>query len=455
MTLPVRLQKAARLALPGLCEVRPRLRTLLSGFACTTTAQFLFSSVMAVHLLSLGLSPTAVGLVTFCFYTGLRWQGPVAGLLIEKYGVLPVYAAGVLLSAAGYAGFTLGASAAALSSAAAAVGVGLGLDSLCRSVILVREGGSKEGGNRALALQYVLFNVAVTVGPLLSTAALLAGRTTREVFIAAASIHGAVGAAFLLFLPLPASAVARAARGSVRRSVRAAWQDRAFRSLLLRLPPVWFVFSVMQSVVPVFLSEWVHVAGASITSAFSLNALLVVLLGYRVQSRLVGLLEGHGLSKLYGVALGCVLMGGGIFSLLLAPRMPWASVYLFIIIFTMGELCFVPIVQAVVNDSVPEGEASQGLYFGMAKLAWGVGAGLSNLVGGFVIEACRRHGYAYLPLLFGGAAVAVSVYYLRLAGRERGRARPFEGEATRLAAKLKMQEAGAGDGPTGAAARPA
>jgi MFS family permease len=414
MKIPFPLQKAICLALPGGSETPPRLRPLLVGFAFSTIAQFLFSSIMAIHLLGLGLSPTSIGVVAFCFYTSLRCYGPIAGVLIETYGIRPVYASGVSLSVLGYVGFAFGRTLLMLVISVMAIGIGLGVDALCRSVILVQESESKESGNQALALYYVVFNLAASIGPLLASVALSARRPIYEVFLAAAVTQGLTGSLFLILFRFSAAEGAQATRKPGFHALRTAWRSRIFRSFLFRLPLIWFVFSVMHSLVPVFLIAWVQFPKNALPPIFSWNAILVVLLGYRIQKRMTSFLKNRGLSKFYGIALGSTLMALGIFSLLLASRFPSTSVYMFMTIFTLGELCFIPMVQAIVNDCTPEGGGSRGLYFGLASLAWGLGAGLSNLVGGIILALCRQIGYECFPLILGSAAVAIAVNYFHL-----------------------------------------
>lgn len=173
----------------------------------------------------------------------------------------------------------------------------------------------------------------------------------------------------------------------------------------------------MHSVVPVFLIESIRVPKAALSSMFSWNAILVILLGFSVQVRLTRFLTHRAMSKFYGLAFGSTLMAIGIFSLLLASRFPTIIVYVFITIFTLGELCFIPMVQAIVNDCVPGVRTSPAPYFGLASLAWGVGAGLSNLLGGIIVQACRQYGYLYFPVIFGLAALAVAMMYFHFSRR--------------------------------------
>lgn len=417
MTISLSLQKAFCFAFPGVDETVPRLRALLVGFAFSTIAQFLFSSIMAIHLSGLGLSPTAIGIAAFCFYTCLRCQGPISAVLTDNFGIRPVYACGVLLSALGYLGFAFNTAHSILLLSVTAIGIGLGLDALCRSVMLVQESQTKEIAHRALTLYYVVFNVAASIAPLLSSVALIAGRSTHDVYLAAGVIQGLTGASFLLFFPFSAVVKSGAEKQPGLQPLRIAWRSPVFRSFLVRLPLIWFVFSVMHAIVPVFLIEWIHIPKATLSSMFSLNAVLVVFFGHRVQTRLTNFITGRGLSKFYGMALGSALMAIGIFSLLLGARFPSTSVYIFMTIFSFGEICFIPMVQAIVNDCVPEGATSSAPYFGLASLAWGVGAALSNLLGGIIVEVCRQYGYAYFPLLFGCAALGIGANYFHLGRR--------------------------------------
>lgn len=428
MNLPGPIQKAVSLAFPGLDGICPRLRIVLVGFAFSTTAQFLFSSILVIHLYDLGLSPASVGIAGFCFYTSLRCQGLIAGALAARYNTRPVYACAVLLSVLGYLGSAFNTTFSILLISMTVLGIGLGLDALCRSVILVQGNQSKESGNRALTLHYVVFNLAASIGPLLSSASLVAGWSTQHVFLAAAIIEGTTGALFLSLFPFPVSSRAGEEKQSLQ-AIRVAWRSRLFRSFLIRLPLIWFVFSIMHFVVPLFLIEWIQIPRAAISTMFLWNGILVVILGYTVQERLKGFLKARSLSKFYGIALGSSLMALGIFSLLLASRRPSMTVYLFMTIFTFGELCFIPMVQAIVNDCVPDNVSCPGAYFGLASLAWGVGAGLSNLFGGIMVGVARQYGFMFLPLILGTVAMCVAANYFHLGSQDEGCARPLQMDA--------------------------
>jgi MFS family permease len=113
-------------------------------------------------------------------------------------------------------------------------------------------------------------------------------------------------------------------------------------------------------------------------------------------------------------------MGLAIFSLWTFAFLGSISAFLFIVLFTLGELCFIPMVSLLVNDLKPDREISIGTSFGVASLAFGVGQGLSNLMGGFFIEFCQKHGLFLFPLLLGILSFCIALLYLNYSNKLMG-----------------------------------
>ncbi len=67
-------------------------------------------------------------------------------------------------------------------------------------------------------------------------------------------------------------------------------------------------------------------------------------------------------------------------------------------------------VEILVNEARGE-SSSSGSYFGLASFAYGLGSGLSNFIGGHLVELCRDIGFGFFPLFLGGFAMTIGGMY--------------------------------------------
>ncbi|MDI3289012.1 MFS transporter [Polyangium sp. 15x6] len=391
-----------------------RHRWLFGSFGVNTAAQFMFTSVLAVQLHRQGIAPLGIGVVMLLFLVSMRCMGPVCGALVDAYGPRACLTLSTALSVVGYGATGLAHEVWHHGASLTLLGFGRGLDAVCRSTLLVQVSATKEEGSRALAFNYVVFNLAASCGPLLSSAAIACGVPLQALHGLAALTCLTTGASLVLRFPFPARVLGPSDGRPSFRGLAGAWADRRFRSLVLVLPMIWFLFSLMHVIVPVLLMEGAGTSASAVSAMFSLNAAMVVLLGYRINRWMVRFHEERGRSKLDGVAIGAACMGLALFSLGAAAWLPNATPLLFMALFTLGELCFVPIVQVLVNESIQARGATPGPYFGLAMLAWGVGGGASNVLGGLVIELCRTYGFVLFPAVFGVTSLIVAAVFWRL-----------------------------------------
>lgn len=387
-------------------------KIVLSGASFNMVSRFAFTSLLAIHLAREGLAPGSIGLVALVYHLTLRGLGPVFGMVVDRYSPGRCFVAGLFISSLGF--FLCGwpgvdwwfGYKASLSA------LGIGLSATATEALLVTGTVSKDQGNRALVILYIMINVAASAGPLFAALALAGGMPTIQVYTVAGLLSFTCGLAFLLYR---FDITATTTRDSGR-MMRSALGNRGFRILLAYLPPIWMLFSLMHTTVPVFLIESAGISDGLIVQMFSLNALIAIFLGYPVNRFLVKWCHSKGRSNMDGLALGSVFMGTALFSLYFSGLAPVFRIILFSSLFTLGELCFIPMIEILVNEARPQ-NAPPGSYFGLASLAYGLGSGCSNLAGGYLVQWCRDIGFGFFPLCLGSFAMLVGGMYWILSNR--------------------------------------
>lgn len=165
---------------------------------------------------SLHVPLDALGAVLLAVTAGAAAVSSITGRLLARAGIGKLLAAAGSVAVAGAAGFAVSPSLALLMPAAAGLGLAAGLiDGGLNTVVGVG------GRSRLLNLLHGAYGVGTAVGPLLVTAALLAGRGWRPAYAALAVAEAVVAASWWGLHrhpatvrpkgPDPASAVARAA----------------------------------------------------------------------------------------------------------------------------------------------------------------------------------------------------------------------------------------------------
>jgi fucose permease len=141
----------------------------------------------------------------------------VAGRLIEGYGMRPVLAAGMLTSAAGFAGFGLISGWTGGASMMLIGGLGFGVMEVGTNTLLIVAGGERR--SNLLNLAHLFFGVGSFITPVLAAHAVAAGVSWRITFLVAGAATAAVAAGWALFDVQDVAAV-RPAGGSARTALR-------------------------------------------------------------------------------------------------------------------------------------------------------------------------------------------------------------------------------------------
>lgn len=383
-------------------------RLLLAGLWANALARFAFMSMLPIYLNKQNVKPAAIGFVAFVLILAMRGLSPIFGACNDTFGSKKAIVAGFGFSSFGYFLCSVSSSIPLFVLGAALVGAGIGFVSVTGSTLIVMVSESKDQGNKALAMLYILINLAASLGPLIIAVVLLYDINLKQVLPFFVLTNAVIAISFNFKFPFPQF---QNNNGKFLESLGTAIKNPGFRNLLLLLPPIWFLFSLMHTTLPVFLLDHLKFNESLISSMFTVNAVLVIIFGYPVNRIFVNLCERYQRSFLDGICVGALLMGIGIFCLLAADSLGPGVVYLFIVIFTFGELAFIPMIPLLINKVIDPQDTAVGAYFGLSELAWAVGGGISNVSGGYFIEYCRSAGTDTFAVTLGTFAIIISLFY--------------------------------------------
>jgi MFS family permease len=186
-------------------------------------------------------------------------------------------------------------------------------------------------------------------------------------------------------------------------------RDRAFLAFcLVSLLPL-FCYGQIVSVYPVYVTQFLDVPISRWGVLLSLNAVLIVAIQYPLVRRL------EKRDRLLLLALSSALLGIGIGGASLTGG-GW-SLWLLIVVFSLGEMIFVPLSTSLVSGMTTVAE--RGRYMGAWSLVWIGGQALSPLLAGWGMDAAGGRVTFFLVMLVG---LAGTVAYPLVCRRPRRKA---------------------------------
>lgn len=359
---------ARRLDLPGQAIA---LTGVILGLSIS---YFAVLPLLALYLSSaLGTSPSAIGLVLGVLAVTSQGLQPVLGVLADRFGHRRALRTGVGFAVVGYAGFGLGPSLAGQLACALTLGVGNATMSLVAKAMLANHAGDNR--RAAFALRSVGVNVGAAIGPLLG--ALFFQRFEVALFGAAA--------AYLVFgVPLVALASdTRAAPepGLVGRHVRALVSNRALVGLASVSVGFWYLYTQFNLAFPLYADDRFGFGGR-VGLLFGLSAVIAVTLQYPAVAWFGR--RGDGWLML---ATGSLILAVAFSVLGAVPTT--GALFVFVVVFSLGELLSVPALDIVAADLAPRAAMAGAL--GFVSVGWAAGGLLGNVVGGVLYELAREH----------------------------------------------------------------
>src|SRR5262245_4901599 len=170
-----------------------------------------------------------------------------------------------------------------------------------------------------------------------------------------------------------------------------AYRDWRFLYFVLAILPVEIVFFQHHSMLPLFLVRDLELRESSYGLLFTINTLLIIFIEVPLVTALTEWSYRRTLS------LGALLIGAGFGALALAQG--FRSVALTVVVWTFGEMIFLPGSAAYAAEAAPSGR--RGEYIGLYAMSFSTAFALSPWLGAWVMEALGARALWIATLLAG------------------------------------------------------
>lgn len=373
----------------------------------------------------LGAQPSELGLVLLLFTLAVRGSSVLVGASLDRAPLKIAAVVALLVAATAFALTSLASTPAQALPLLVLGGFGFSLHGVAARALLAEQVVDRTENLRAFALVNMFVNVAAAAGPLLGGLLLHRDRLRlAPLLVAIGCVAGAlVVAAALPSRPRPLQ-LSDADESSpyfhrlfASRRVPFAvygrlFADDGFRRLSLVNFVGWFLYAQLFSALPIYLFTTLD-SNALLTTLFSLNGVLIILGQWPISSAIARRLadDRRAVPDVLVVAVGVLAS-----SLLLvaASSVAPALLYLAVVVFTVGEMMFVP-----TADSVYGGFADQGQLvstYNGKKITMAAGEALGAFSGASVsLVVARLVAPSAYWLLVGGLALACTPLLLSLA----------------------------------------
>ena len=346
------------------------LAVLLSDTFTMALGFYMLVPLLAYHLLeNIGLTVGVVGLLAAVRSASQQGTMPWSGALADRLGHRRAIATGVLVRALGFGLFAFVDSVPGLLLASVLAGLGGSLFHPASYAAYSLLAGAR---NRVTvySLREILSNLGFVVGPVLG--GLLAGFDFRWVCLASA---GFFAVAFVItVLGLPREMRAGLDPAAEARTLRHALRDRAFLRFCALTAATWVLVSQLYLAVPV-QAQRVLPGSVGIGAVYSLAAVVMVALMLPLTRA-----ANRWWSPSTSLAVASLGLGGG---LLLMGTLPGlAGLAAGVITFTLGQMLFQPIMNAVVAGYAADDAVAS--YFGVHGLSLAVGGVIGSVGGGLL-----------------------------------------------------------------------
>lgn len=357
-------------ALAHLTAGLPRAYFVLwAGMLINSLGGFLMT-FLAIYLREQrGFSIEEAGLVLGLFGLGHTASGPIGGALADRVGRRKTLILGCLLAAITM--LVLGAARVRwqLWTVTGLLGLVSGLWRPAANAA-VADLVPPESRTRAFALMYWAINLGFAGAAIL--AGILAKLSMWLLFIGDAS--STLLLAVVVFFFVPETRPTQTAHKQPRPSLFLPYQDRSFLAFLATQLLVVWMFLQHVSTLPLDMrAHGISMQGFG--RLLAINGVLIVLL----QPLTIRLVMRVRRSRM--LAIGALLVGLGFCLPGLSPTLPVYA--LSIVVWTLGELAFSPLVPTVVADLAPP--ELRGSYQGGLQLVWGMASLLGPSLGSLVM----------------------------------------------------------------------
>lgn len=363
---------------------------LWTGALINRLGGFVFTFLALYLTQERGFSVEEAGLVASFYGIGSVLSGPVGGALSDRIGRRRTMLLSMVLGAA--AMLQLGFARDPVHVAFSTLLLGF-LSDLYRPAVQATVADVVGAADRTRAYGYLYW--AINLG--FSGAAILAGLLARRGFLLLFLLDAGTTLAFGLLVYLRVPETRPAPRDEGGGDLGAPYRDRVFMSFVAVQFLVALVFN--QGWVTLPLDMRAHgVSPAQYGSLIAINGVLIVLL----QPLAVRLLPRFRRSRALCAGAALTGLGFGLTALCKSP----AGYALSIVVWTLGEIVFSPLVPTVIADLAPAD--LRGSYQGVNQITWGASSFAAPALGSLVLG--RLGGRALWGLCLGQCLAAAALH---------------------------------------------
>ena len=349
-------------------DVAPAIRPLvvLQTFgSAAASCLFTFNGIWALQ--HLGATPTQLGLTYLVMAAGAIVTGVLGGHISDHVGRRPMMLVGRGIFSLG----ALGALAAGDNTTAGLLVIVLtgSLSSLgdAADTAMVADLVAPDEREGAYAALRVAANFGVVLGPPIG--GLLLARSWNTLFVGAAVLSAI--ALVLAWRLIPQRGAFTPEPGEERPPLSVVFRDRPYMALMLGSVLAYMVYVGFELLLPISVVQN-HGINRSLWGVIVIvNPLLVALLQLRITNR------AQRYSPLARMVAALMLMGPPFLLLGVVDAVP--VVIAIVIVFVLGEMLWVPTLQAIAVDHAPA--AQRGAYMGAFNATGGAAFALAPLLG--------------------------------------------------------------------------
>jgi MFS transporter, DHA1 family, multidrug resistance protein len=371
------------LGLPKDTERRMGLLTLMGSTLFMWAGFFVVIPLLSLHFVNgLAWSAASIGIILGVRTVTQQGLGVVSGALSDKLGARGLIISGLFIRAIGFAGLALVSDFWSLLLVITFSSIGGAMfDAPKNAAIAVLA--DVETRPKVYAVFGTIGNIGMAVGSLLGVLLLKVG------FEIAALLAGAMY--FLTFLVnlryLPNLQISSNQNNNALTGLGLVLQDKRFvwfTFLLAGMYLMWSQFSLALTL------EATRLAGTTDAVAwlFLVNTGVAIGLQYSLTE-----ISNRYLSPVQTLTLGVLVMTIALYGVAFSPSILW--LLLCVAVFSIGSsLASAPQQEITARLAQPE---ARGAYFGFSALAFALGGGLGNIVGGWLHDLGKQIGWLGLP----------------------------------------------------------
>ncbi|WP_067033503.1 MFS transporter [Streptomyces dysideae] len=346
---------------------------LAAGSLLNAIAFFAAMPFASIYLASnTSLSAVAIGAVVGSIALIASVGGVVGGMLVDRFGTVPMMVLGLSAYVCIYAGLTVADGAPAIVSLLLGLGV---------ARLFVEPGGKKlmslaaDEDGRIFRVRYMVLCIGGIVGPAIGGVLYSIGAV---VFFAVPAVFYTGYLLLILGRRKQLAALEGGAEdGGPRFPLGAALRDRALLAATAAGLVIFFVFSQFESMIPLYMAgEWGEDAVHYFAGLFIANAVLALLL----QVAIVWL--SRKLRPNLVIVIGCVGFALSFACFYAAATEGLFMLYLGIVFWTVGEGVLLPLPDIAVHEIASDDR--KGTYFGVAEIRY-LGFFAGPFVGGLLL----------------------------------------------------------------------